>query len=74
MTSRPIFEPKNPSRQTILDMIGDQGEDHWRNPVHLPSVTGKWPKQANEGEEGTERQKINAMEKKLHRNGSLGGR
>jgi len=55
-------------------MIGDQGEDHWRNPVHLPSVTGKWPKSSNEGEEGTERRKINGVEKKLYRNGSLGGR
>jgi hypothetical protein len=72
MASRPIFEPKAPSRQMILDTVGDQGESHFRNPVHLPPVTGRWPKSANEGEEGRERRKINEVEKKLHRNGSLG--
>ena len=72
MSNRPIFEPKAPSRQTILDMVGDQGAGHWRNPVHLPSVTGRWPKSHNEGDEGRERREINEVEKKLHRNGSLG--
>ena len=72
MTDRPIFEPKAPSRQTILDMIGDQGEDHWRNPVHLPEVTGKWPK-ADKDPDGSERKRINQMEMQpSHRNGSLG--
>ncbi len=72
MTDRPIFEPKSPSRQTILDMIGDQGEDHWRNPVHLKEVTGKWPK-VDKDPQGKERKFINQMEMKpSHRNGSLG--
>jgi hypothetical protein len=74
MASRPIFEPRNPTRQEILDTVGDQGEGHYRNPVHLREVTGKWPKADNDPE-GKERQFINEMphpsERPFVRNGSL---
>jgi len=77
MASRPIFEPRKPTRQDILDMIGDQGEGHWRNPVHLRAVTGKWPKKADVPED-KERRIINEMaepgERPFVRNGSLGGK
>jgi hypothetical protein len=56
-----LRRPKEPSRQHILDTMGDQGESRWRNPVHLPEITGKWPKRTNT-EEGEERKYISQME------------
>lgn len=51
-------------------MIGDPGEDRWRNPVHIKAATGGWPKRPHEPE-GQERRALNGMEKTLHWNGSL---
>jgi hypothetical protein len=68
-----IFKPRNPTRQEILDTVGDQGEGHYRNPIHLREVTGKWPKRDNDPQ-GKERQFIQQLgkEKPFVRNGSLG--
>jgi hypothetical protein len=41
---RQIEPPKCPSRQEILDTVGDQGMKHWRNPMHLRAVDKNWPK------------------------------
>lgn len=68
--SRDLPWPKAPSRQDILDMVGDKGMDKWRNPVHLRAVTGEWPKPQTEEARGEKR----LMEMEMtpsHRNGSL---
>jgi hypothetical protein len=72
VTTREILKPRNPSRQDILDTVGDQGEGHYRNPIHLREVTGKWPKRDNDPQ-GKERQFIQALEKggPSTRNGSI---
>jgi len=53
MSSRPIIEPKSPSRERVLEMIDDKGRDKWRNPVHLKGIHGGWPHspQTDEGKQ-----------------------
>lgn len=70
-TSTSFLKPRDPSRKDILDTMGDQGMDKWRNPVHLPALHDKWPRPENP--EAREHEQHGAMERSgpSHRNGSI---
>jgi hypothetical protein len=66
-----IFKPAAPTRADILDTVGDQGMDAWRNPVHLLAVRDGWPARPQNNNERVD-SKIMGMETTaLRRNGSL---
>jgi hypothetical protein len=65
-----IPRPKNPSRQEILDTVGDPGMDKWRNPLHVKAVTKTWPHPQTD--EARDEKPITRMEMTpSHRNGSI---
>jgi hypothetical protein len=68
--SREIARPRNPTREEMLETVGDQGLKHYRNPIHLRAVERTWPKPQTE--EAKNEHRIMKME--MHpsaRNGSL---
>jgi hypothetical protein len=66
-----FLHPTNPSRQVILDTIGDQGGKRWRNPIHLREVTDGWPKREKDPD-AKERRRNNKLEMSpSHWNGSI---
>ena len=71
MPTRDIFKPRNPSRKEILDTIGDQGMEEYRNPVHLRAIKDSWPNRAQNRNERVDADIMGMEMTPSHRNGSL---